>query len=106
MIPTPSKTLPAIDNRRCDLRQPLRYPVLLPDCDAMTRNLSGSGAYFETDRQKVVMNQPISFALVLPAGPPDPGAQRYAWSEGRVVDGRVVRIDTGETGQVGVCVAF
>ncbi|WP_157818021.1 hypothetical protein [Candidatus Thiodictyon syntrophicum] len=71
----------------------------------MTRNISGSGAYFETDRRMVV-DQPISFALVLPAAPPDAAAKPYPWREGRVVDGRVVRVDTGETGQEGICVAF
>ena len=106
MIPVTSKSLLAFDNRRCDARHALRYPALLPDCDAMTRDISGSGAYFETERQMVVVNQPISFALVLPAGAPDSAAKPYAWREGRVVDGRVVRVDTCETGQVGFCVAF
>jgi len=105
MRPTAAKTQLAGDNRRRAVRHALRYPVLLADCDAMTRNISGSGAYFETDRRMVV-DQPISFALVLPADPPDAAAKSYAWREGRVVDGRVVRVDTGETGQVGVCVAF
>ncbi|AUB82753.1 hypothetical protein [Candidatus Thiodictyon syntrophicum] len=105
MIPTTSKTLLAVDNRRCAVRRPLRYPVLLADCDAITRNISGSGAYFETNRRMVV-DQPISFALVLPAAPADAAAKPDAWREGRVVDGRVVRVDAGESGQVGVCVAF
>jgi hypothetical protein len=105
MIPSTSKTRLAIDNRRCAVRHTLRYPVLLPDCEAMTRNISGSGVYFETDHQ-MVLNQPISFALVLPAGPPDSAAKPCAWREGRVVDGRVVRVDTCEAGQVGFCVAF
>ena len=106
MRPNTAKTPLPSDNRRRAVRHALRYPVLLADCDAMTRNISGSGAYFETDRRMVV-NQPISFALVLPAaGPPDAAAKPYAWREGRVVDGRVVRVDAGETGQVGVCVAF
>ncbi|MGV0951294.1 MAG: response regulator [Azonexus sp.] len=90
----------SIDNRRCDLRHEVRYPVLLAGGDAITHNISESGVYFETDRQMDV-GQRIHFAVMLPPESPDVVTRPYLWCEGRVV-----RIVSRETGQVGVGVAL
>ncbi|MGV0950552.1 MAG: PilZ domain-containing protein [Azonexus sp.] len=84
-------------DRRCNVRHMVRYPVLLDDCDAVTRNISQSGVYIETDHP-LDIGQHISFAVLFPH---KAVVRSNAWCKGRVV-----RVDVRETGQVGVGVDF
>jgi hypothetical protein len=72
-------------DRRADPRYALELPLRFLQAEALTRNLSESGVYFETT-ETFDLHQPIHFALVLGRAHPD---ERF------VVEcrGRVLRVD-------------
>jgi PilZ domain len=67
--------------RRSAVRYPLSWPVILEDGTGMTRDISSSGVYFETDRE-LECGAVIDFGLVLPEAADTPC---YLSCQGEVV---------------------
>ena len=84
----------SLKTKRKEERIPSEFPVNLGNAEGLTRNISASGVYFETDASYLLGNQ-INFMV------------EFDSLGGKLIlkcEGEIIRIDPQEDGKIGVAV--